>query len=941
MNILEKNNTQQATDEKARAAVSAFRALQPTLTAYARAMTGRSDIRVELASRDNGSTDGQRIFYRPPIALGEDRVHDKSLCNKRDTISDLMLCPACAAREKVLVTIYHEISHNVEDTFTPPAPADKRQALQFAVREVGATRRAAIEARINSAPRNLTGSFIGLAGLVNEFLPIIVNALEDARVNANLFKYRPGCQIMFKANSLDILKNGYEVRSATGEIHNQMWNEAPLNSQAIIGILCMASGYTDYEEYFHPKVASDLLDPDLNGIVSELSSITSVSGVYKLSFKVLERLRDLGYCVTEQDPADKEEEDEQDNQEPGQDSAEDSPGNDSGIEDQSESGATGKEESSIGEEESSEEPFSDGQDDSGPRSRYGVEDDSRIDDDSSEAGSEQGGAQEGNTSGGETDPSTDSQDGGLSDDWSQDGEEASDDKDDAEGDNTDCSESKGDGPPEQSNSGESSGLDSKGNSDSEADGSESHLSDDEHRGEVPSESDNQGDQGSDERSDSESNSDDGSLHGESPSGNGDQGGYPSSGMDGESTSYDEPGDSREGEDGLDPSESLRNDSTDTDGRQPQEDLESERGVDESPLDTGADDGYGGTELIGQNLDIPEYGDQDEADQVLKIFGDHDEKPKSIEEVSEEEAVDRAIVQGMYFTTPSYGVWGVWGVTEHRYGDPTEATDRGAWSARRHARRVGQDSDTSVPETYLGPALGQLRRAFSDNQLARRENGLKAGKINTRALGSRAWSGDERLFRKNNHPGKKDYSVEIAWDISGSNQGINLILGKRAVMAHSELLSRAGVEFEVFAHTGSMTKKEAGYNLDIYWLKERHESLTTGIRQRINETAACAANLDGHALEFARKRLDTSQAKGKIILYYSDGKFPAANSREELEVFQREQRVCAQKGITLLGVGIRTDSPKAHGLDTVEVHEDGDLIKVIQHLGKRLNGGIRR
>ena len=55
--------------------------LQPTLTSYARVLTKRTDVRIEMAARDNGSTDGKRIFYRPPIALGDNTSHERAIRN--------------------------------------------------------------------------------------------------------------------------------------------------------------------------------------------------------------------------------------------------------------------------------------------------------------------------------------------------------------------------------------------------------------------------------------------------------------------------------------------------------------------------------------------------------------------------------------------------------------------------------------------------------------------------------------------------------------------------------------------------------------------------------------------------------------------------------------------------------------------------------------------
>jgi len=70
---------------------------------------------------------------------------------------------------------------------------------------------------------------------------------------------------------------------------------------------------------------------------------------------------------------------------------------------------------------------------------------------------------------------------------------------------------------------------------------------------------------------------------------------------------------------------------------------------------------------------------------------------------------------------------------------------------------------------------------------------------------------------------------------------------------------------------------------------------------------------------------------RLIMYYSDGKMPAENRDEELVILQRELKLCARKGYVVMGVGIRCDSPARHGLPTVQVDEDEDIVKVIKHL----------
>src|SRR5690606_8084761 len=124
-------------------------------------------------------------------------------------------------------------------------------------------------------------------------------------------------------------------------------------------------------------------------------------------------------------------------------------------------------------------------------------------------------------------------------------------------------------------------------------------------------------------------------------------------------------------------------------------------------------------------------------------------------------------------------------------------------------------------------------------------------------------------------------------------------------------------------------------LDMYEIKKFEDPWNKTTQEPFDRLGPDAENLDGHSLEFYRKVIERHPATDKIILYYSDGKMPAANHDEELTVLQREIKYCKMKQITLLGVGIRTDSPRRHGLDTVEVRSDSDVISVVKHLQSAL------
>lgn len=903
-------------DEKAQRAVKNFRSLQPTLSAYARAITGRGEVRVEMAAKDNGSTDGTRIFYRPPIDLGDDTVHDRSQCNKRNPDTDLMLCAACRVREQVLVTIYHEISHIAFDSFQKVSNFDKRRAIEWAIKEAKGAYREKIEARIASAPDWKKQDFINLASLINEYLPTIINALEDARVNSELFKHMPGTQRMFDADTVNVFEKGVEHVDINGNISYGMWSDAPQNSQAIIGVFCMASGYTRYEDWLCDPVARAMRDEKLNEIVGRIKLINTAQQVFSLSFHVLQRLRELGFCGTPQDPdPEPEESDEADEPEDQADdsssdseASDDSEGSDPegdqpGGDDVSEDGESDETEDASGQaggqrpkEAGDESDDSEVSDSAG--NDEGDEVDEKPDDtDSDDEASEQGNSSESSDGGDES--GVDPEQEGSSDDSQPSGESGAD-------------------QPSESRDSEQDGG-STGSPDLSDEAGEQDASDGPSDGGLDSDSvDNEPD--SDGQDDGESNLSDGSS--------------------GPSEETDQAG-SEAGEPVSQP------DADEADG---DERSESGSPVEDNSLhpeiDTGADDGYGGTQLLGDEPeDVPEMGEPDDADPVIKMFGAHEEKPKSIEATEADTAVDRAIVQGIYFTSPSKTVWGV---REHNYGE--DLIIDGLNYTQYWLTGAFEGSEIDIAQTILSPGLMKLRRAFSDNQRGHREVGLKSGKVNTKSLGSKAPFGDPRIFRKDRAPGRKSYYVLLEMDISGSTVGRNLELEKRAVFAQAELLSRTGVEFEIIAHTADDHSQKrsdrggwgsGGWDMDVYWIKNKDEKWNDKTRERLTKLRSGNANLDGHALEFGRKLADKSQATDKIIMYYSDGKFPAANANEELEVFIREQRTCAQKQYTLLGVGIRTDSPKAHGLDTVEFHEDEDLIKVVEHLARRLSVGIRR
>jgi hypothetical protein len=170
----------------------------------------------------------------------------------------------------------------------------------------------------------------------------------------------------------------------------------------------------------------------------------------------------------------------------------------------------------------------------------------------------------------------------------------------------------------------------------------------------------------------------------------------------------------------------------------------------------------------------------------------------------------------------------------------------------------------------------------------------------------------------------------------------MVVTKQAMYAQAELCHRMGIEFEIWAHTAAYDREtrrriingediDPAFDMVMNRVKGWKDPWNLPQQEGLAWLHAVETNLDGHNLEFLRKRLMQSTATDKILLYYTDGEMPAANYDDELEVFKREIELYARLGIVLVGVGVGTDSPKRWGLPTVRIDKKGDIGKVVKHL----------
>jgi hypothetical protein len=847
--------------DKARRAVSEFRKIQPTLTAFARVLTQNQKVRI-IASTGVPHTDGKDIFIQPPIELGNQHQHDRAVCDRRNWTTMQQECPACAVREEVMATTYHEISHIAFESFSPPDASQLKTALAY-VRQVSKPKQAERIIRRITESTEIPKNYMALASVINPYFKLLANSLEDVRINARMHKARPGTKPMMDAQILRVMSGGVAKHDGTVAL----WTDMHLNHQASIGAYLLASGFEPESGWLADEVIAALKDEQLRDILVLIPETADAHEAFTMSWEVFTRLRELGfYQLKEEEQDEDDESDEEEQPEPPKPPTPPTPPQ--------------PQQDSEEQDNSDDEASSDGGSSAGDSSDMEPEDDSDDSEDEDDESSEEDDGPEADDAG---EPSgEEGEDGGSSDDSDEesDGDESGDEETEGSSDEGDVEESG----EEQSDSSADESTEAGEDEDTQSDG------------------DSEGEPESDEAGEAEAGDggDDDAATG--------SGGSDSSATDASDDGGDEPSDSG----GPD-------ESSDDDGDGPPFLVEPDEEAEDEELDLGD----------------------------LGLHQHHEETTPQ-----DEKAIEVAIVQDEYFEKPSTTINGVkewWYKTAE-----TDALNRPyhAWSgAQLDARmRRALNGDFELPnEQVMGPALMKMRLVFAENKRTQRNRNQRSGRLQTRALGKRAPFGDDRLFGKKVVPAKRDYIVLIFLDVSGSTAmggggKANIQLIKEAAMGQAELCARTGVPFEVLAHTGApaTASEMTGWDatdknlwLDIYHIKDEDEPWDDKAKQRLMDIGPSYYNLDGHTLEYARRRVEQSRATDKVILYYSDGKMPLENYYEELEILQREIATCKQRGITLLGVGIRTDSPAQHGLDTVQVDDSSDIGRVVQHLERRL------
>lgn len=893
----------QTREQRAWNAIKEFNKLTPTLTSFARALTGDSKV-VVRAHPTQSMTDGRVIHIAPPIAFGDRLDHQRPLCETRDPVTRIKLCLACAARELLMRRTFHEISHIIFKSMDKPLAYLRARVIKMINEWHPAD---ACDHQLEALPKaRAARNYLELGGAFSSYVVGLNRVYEDARVDSKMYRVRPGLKTPTEASMHHTFTRGIERPDGT-----VFWRDTKLEAQITIGLLLLGMGLDVHEGWLSDEARQHLEDPKLKELSERALFAGSAANAFELALDVFLYLQDVGLLVVPKcrktPPLP---------QPPSEENSRDSDPGDGDAE-----------KSSKGEESSDDSTDGDPADDES--TGFG------------EPGPEQGDSGDEDAEPGPRadDPSSDEFD---NEDSTRDGDDRED------GDSTDESDeagvSSGDEDEESADEGEDSDSLGDGDDDQSAAEKSEAKPGDLDPGEEPLGMDEESADGNSNNESAGGDADDSS--GESDD-DGPDGGSAAQGFDPAQESSTDPG--------VEP--------TDSDGDFDLEEGPVEDGERTAVEEAGAgdieqvappsspdvkgeevwEDENPDTEVIAvEVVDLLDqfhgHGDEDKVD--AEILGEDPVSPWEQDE--EREAISRAVQQAPIFDTFSGAVGGLQVITY-----PDQAM---AWG-HPDPEVVGLQNlpapeDFMPHERIIGRTLLEARVVFTENKRAKHQRGLKSGRVSSGLLGRRAAIEDPRLFQKKRVPGKRDYEFLIGVDVSGStrmNGRIERI--KRSVFAQAELLNRLNVKFAIYAHTGgwdrnnpwaySYAARRGMYEVWLLKVKGVEEPWSLQTRTRLAHLNPLIENLDGHTIEFYRKQLEKSRATDRVLLYYTDGAMPAANKYEELGILQRELLELDRKGIVKLAVGINTDSPSKHGFDTVQVDSDEDLSKVVAQLKRYL------
>ena len=860
--------------ETAKAALVRAKALLPVWTPLVRVIARNPKLKVELTA-GAPCTDGDTVYLRVPFMLAFNE-HQKELCGKWNVSANKPMCPACAVELECDVGLFHEAAHIVAGSFTHDDPDEELLQL-FRDRYPSLEHRfdrVALSLKGTGTRRNSTNTLMRrLAEPIPDQWPFFTwNSVEDVFVNATIIEARPGLAKIFASQYESIFRDG--ITQMDGSVTK--WSDQHPFMQALVTWYLLASGLEETTRYLDEGVVQTVASNEtLMGFVKKLPGTKRTRDRWKMALRILRELESIGLgpiTPPATPPASPPEQDEEDDTQPNP-KQESDPDAEEGEAGSEDGEEVGDGGSAEGDQEQTEESDTD--------SAGGSE--APEEDETTEGDSE---SQEGDApSIGKSDDEADTEEsdqpsGGFDADAEP---EDSEDDDADDGDEGDAGNGT-DTDDEDETTDDRSGISGSGSSgeNEEVDGESEDSSD------ADDADDDFGDEGDDEYEDGDAAEDDGepANYSESTS---PQTSQPNSV---EVDQDDEPDDAEGGE----------------------VELSIEDAMEAMSQLTGHDD-FGDIDTIEDNF-APDEVDTAETELIktqLTFDGVLDE-------------VGEAVVG---IDTKNY---------RHAWVPRGQGYDDDGYAEEVDLVRLGANGDRYKMPVEVAVSSAQLMRlAFAANKKAGIERNLQSGRrVDPRTLGSRVAVGDDRLFSRRSVPKKRQWTVLMGIDASGSTCDGALEYEKAIAIGVGDLLTDLGIPFSVHFHTAKIhSARGMKYSLVVPTLKGEDEQWKI-CRDRVAGLQPGFENLDGHTMSYYRKALERQTGKDKLLMYFTDGEMPAANKREERPLLEKETALMRAKGIHAIGVGVGTDSPKRFGLDTIRVDSVRDIPALIQGVGERLS-----
>ena len=248
----------------------------------------------------------------------------------------------------------------------------------------------------------------------------------------------------------------------------------------------------------------------------------------------------------------------------------------------------------------------------------------------------------------------------------------------------------------------------------------------------------------------------------------------------------------------------------------------------------------------------------------------------------------------------------------------------------------------ILDTCMGSVCGMAQR-FIQKVRSRVHVGVRTykGRVNRRRL--HRYKFDNNIFKTQNLRKKKDASVMIIVDCSGSMGGSKIDTARKAALVIGEMMSRAKVEFEIRGFTipfsseyrlGCFTRQADLVHYRFGGSKDWHHTQHNVVDGQI-DAYGLQDNDDGESLRHFADELSHSKKDAKMMVVISDGA-PACgaqmgNTTNDLKQVIPEIR---DAGIDIYAIGLDTDVAKFYGADkSVRLASRADTTELIEAIGK--------